>query len=549
MGWGPARLLDFIERGAGQAAADCTTKGIQNLVLLVGTSGAHGYPHFMFPHPDSFTADGRYSETMGVHFMQNTAQGGTPSTFGGALLKATDYNNMPRASRFKRVYGVDNQAFGGYMSTDANSKTHDTTYWGATRVPTNADLPIDKKFLIQTNETPWLAKYGLKKAITGIDGGGINPFHIIGAHNHYVNFDSRRTVMASASIIQLTRPSITPVIMVGPMESPQGGDSKTFFGALPGAPEPATVGTAAAMVDLFNSNAALAGGTLVDPKNAVLYEAYVKGLFGSSKTATVPTFQRGYRTGKQAANLVGLSLAERLRPTDADRVRYGFTANAPSKVAELRDRLITTAKALALGLTSQVVIKYFDDDPHDIFTSGGNGGVNAATAAACMSSFLNAFMDDLMAVPDPFCPGIKLGDNTVVAFIGDTPRTMILRDNWNDPTVGGQNRAWIMSNGLLKTGFFGGERSVTAGQGAATNDHLARGPGEGGLFDPRTGDLIPFDPTGATGNIGGSQLMRKQAGEIAMASILYAVARGDIRTVQNFYSGPDFPAIQVPVII
>jgi hypothetical protein len=288
----------------------------------------------------------------------------------------------------------------------------------------------------------------------------------------------------------------------------------------------------------------------------VLYEAYVKGLFGSSKSAVIPTFSSGYSTGKVAANLVGLNLANQLRPDSTDQARYGFTLNAPGKAADLRDNMIVAAKALKLGLTSQVCISYFNDDPHDLFTSNGGGGLNAASSAALFSGLLNAFMDDLMSVPDPFCPGISLGDNTVIAFIGDTPRTMCRRENWNDPPVGGQNRTWIMSNGLLKVGTFGGDRPTVAGSGTLTNNHTAPGPGEGGLWDFNTGDLIPFDtnsgysgPGAGTGTIGGTLTVHKQCGEAAAAAILYAVTRGDIRTVNNFYSGPDFPAVQVPVII
>lgn len=565
LGWGPARLLDFIERGGGTAAADCTTKGIQNLVVFVGSGGAHGYPHFLFPHPDSFTDKSRYEESAttgtsraAVHFLQNAANGGNLSNPG--MFPGSTWNSMPLNQRWKRYYGVDNQAFGGVRSVDASSRASDLAFYKQDSVPSNTAMGPDKKFIVTTPHTPWIEKYGLKKAITAIDGHGINPFHIEGAHSTYINTAKQWTMMASAATIQLTRPSITPVILVGAMEKVGGGGTTRDFynaGNMPGAPEPAIVSGADAMVDLFNSNATLAAGVLSNPKNAVIYEAYVKGLIGSSKTASIPTFTRGYRTGKVAANLVGLNLADQLRATDADRVRYGFTSNNPAKAAELRDRMIVAAKALKLGLTSQVCIKYFSDDPHGIFDAAGVGGMNASDVAELFSRLLNAFMDDLMSVQDPFCPGIKLGDNTVIAFVGDTPRTMTLRDNWNDPTVGGQNRTWIMSNGVLKTGFFGGDRKRNPTEGGATNDHLAQGPGEGVLWDFKTGDGLLFDTSNGltgggvtTGTVGrDGQLMRRQAGEAAMAAILYAITRGDIRRVNDFYSGPEFPAVQVPVLL
>lgn len=566
LGWGPARLLDFIERGGGTASADCSTKGVQNLVVFVGAGGAHGYPHFMFPHPDTFADKTRYEENAtgttraAVHFLQNVNNGGMLSN--PAMFPGSTWNDIPLPNRWKRYYGVDNQAFGGVTSVSAASVAADQAFYKQGSVPSNTAMGPDKKFIVTTPHTPWIEKYGLKKAITAIDGAGINPFHIEGAHNTYVNDAKKWTMMAAAATIQLTRPAITPVILVGSSFEKVlgGGTARDFYntGNMPGAPEAAFVSGADAMIDLFNSNATLAAGVLSNPKNAVIYEAYVKGLIGSSKTADIPTFTRGYRTGKVAANLVGLNLADQLRATDADRVRYGFTGTNPLKAAELRDRMIVAAKALKLGLTSQVCIKYFSDDPHGIFSSAGVGAMNASDVAELFSRLLNAFMDDLMAVQDPFCPGIKLGDNTVIAFVGDTPRTMTLRDNWNDPTVGGQNRTWIMSNGVLKTGFFGGDRKRSGVDNAGeTNDHQAVGPGEGCLWNFNTGDGILFDTSNGlsgggvtTGTVGrDGQALRKECGEAAMAAILYAVARGDLRRVGDFYSGRPFPAVQVPVLL
>jgi hypothetical protein len=81
LGWGPSKLLDFIERGAGTAAADCTTTSIQNLVVIVGAGGGHGYNQLLFPHACSYTATGRFMNpsppagdfgcSLSQHFMQN----------------------------------------------------------------------------------------------------------------------------------------------------------------------------------------------------------------------------------------------------------------------------------------------------------------------------------------------------------------------------------------------------------------------------------------------------------------------------------------------
>jgi hypothetical protein len=360
-----------------------------------------------------------------------------------------------------------------------------------------------KKFVVVARETPFY-KHG--KIVTAINGAGINAFHLAGANNSYVDTNKKWTMMAVAATIQASSRS-TPkaAVVVGTMEQPLtgGGAAQDFYnpqGSLAGAPTPLLV-SSASFASSLESAAAL-------PANS-------------------------------------------LKPVGpADYVRYGFTGSTPPKLAEFRDNLITAAKALGAGATTNISIAYGGDDPHDLFTvNGPHGlGLNAATAAAFYGNALNAFEDDLMAVDDPKCPGRKLGDNTVIVFIGDTPKTGTLSTNFNDPSTGGQNVAYVISNGTLKTGFFGGERPRTAGDtSGAVNDQLAPGPGEGGLWDSLTGDMIPWDGTGSTGSIGGTTTARRQAGEAAMASVLYAIARGNLTTVNTYYSGPAFPALVKPV--
>ena len=564
LGWGPTRIKDFIARGAGEAAA--ANSASQNLVVLHGQQGAHGYPQLLFAHPDSYP--NRTSNQLATAFMQTSAgTGAVGNNLGGALSGTIDYTNPPaRASRgqlgawnagdrYKQVYGADNQAFAGFTSNNATSKSLDAAYWGSSTIPTNAALPKSKKFLVASRETPWLDKYGISKGITSLDGGIINVFHITGAHNHYINFAKAQSMMAAAAAIQQsTRPTIVPVITISPgaLQDPQSAiPNSDMYGIqgvnlVPGAPNKATVANANQLVNLFNSNCAKALGALANPANAQLFEAYTKGWIGSSKSAQLPTFSRGYRTSKLASNLVGLNLADKLLPTAADQARYGYTGSTVGKIADLRDSLIVTAKALALGLTSQVIIAYMNDDPHDLFTSAGPGA-NASTFATAFSNFLNAFEDDLMQSQDLFVPSLKLGDNTVIAFVGDVPRTGISTPNWNDPTVGGQNRVWVMSNGMLKTGFFGGDRARLPGDAATSNDQGAAGPGEGCVWDPVTGDAIPITGVGTAMGVPGD--FRVKYGEMSMAAVLYAVARGDDRRVQDFYSGVMPTCAFVPQIL
>mgnify|MGYP000016339014 CR=1 FL=1 len=552
LGWGPARIKDFIARGAGEAAA--ANSASQNLVVLHGKQGAHGYPHLLFPHPDSYP--NRTSNQLCTAFMQTaTNTGATGDNLGGALSGTINYVNPPAmpsrgqlgawnaGDRYKQVFGADNQAFAGFKSSNPTSQSLDQNYWGNSTIPKNAALPKAKKFLVAGRETPWLDKYGISKGITALDGGIINTFHITGAHNHYINFSRAWSMMAAAaSIQQATRPTIVPVITISAssLQDPQSAiPNSDMYGIqgvnlIPGAPSNARVGSASQLVGLFNSNCARALGALANPANAQLFEAYTKGWIGSSKSAQLPTFSRGYRTAKLASNLVGLNLSDKLLPTAADQARYGYTGNTIGKLADLRDSLIVTAKALALGLTSQVIIAYGDDDPHSLFTAAG-AGVNASTFATAFSNFLNAFMDDLMQTQDLFTPNLRLGDNTCIAFVGDVPRTGVSTPNWNDPTFGGQNRCWIMSNGILKTGFFGGDRARMPGDSPTDNNQNSAGPGEGCIYDPVTGDAVPITGVGTAQGISGD--FRVRYGEMSMAAVLYAVARGDDRRVQDFYSG------------
>jgi hypothetical protein len=583
LGWGPARIWDFIARGgAEEALANCQSKRVQNLVVFVGSSGAHGYPHLLWPQADMFyenrtdmrvEAANQNDPRPTVHFLMGPGAGGRVTRFQGLLN--VDQSDPTREApstilgqpkwavgeRFRKIFSPDvNMGFGGFQSRDPTSQSLDQAVWGSTRVPTNAAMDPKKKFFVAARETPWL-KWGPKKWVTQIDGGGVNPFHVTGAHNHYINGDNmgvlaarkKWSVMAAAAAIQLARPSIVPIIFVGDMASNEGSQLGFYGRGVTGAPTPAFVADANGLVNLFNANVAKAVGVMTDQssKNALIFEAYTKGLIGSSKTATLPTYSKGYKTVKLAANLVGLNLSERLAPNAADRERYGFTGSNPSKYAQFRDNCIVAAKALANGLTSQVVIGYFNDDPHGLFRSEGQSGTgdNAATAARFFGNILEAFMDDLMSVPDPVCPNVRLGDNTVIAFVGDTPRTAVSQFNWNDPTVGLQNRVWVMSNGLLKPGNFGGDRPRRFREGATSNDHNAAGPGDGCMWDLQTGDAIPFDGAGRVGNINGNLVLRQERGETAMAAILYAVAGGEIRKVNEYYSGQPFPAVQIPVLI
>jgi hypothetical protein len=120
---------------------------------------------------------------------------------------------------------------------------------------------------------------------------------------------------------------------------------------------------------------------------------------------------------------------------------------------------------------------------------------------------LQAFLDDLMLVEDPTCSGARLGENTVISVHGDTPKNPLDRSGWPDGTPGNSNWTYVLGAGHLKTGWFGGVR--------------------------RSGDVVGFDPT--TGE--DRDVASATTANAAAAAITYAVARGDMRRVSDFYRG------------
>lgn len=475
---------------------------VQNLVLMVGIEGAHGYPHLLWPHPDNFT--GRESQQLPAAFMQNSETYGARGTdFGGTLSNVINYVGPPSmgsrgwlgtwagGQRFKRIYGIDNRAFGGFRSPQATSRALDQAFYGSETVPSNTGGAPSQNFIVAARETPWLDKYQLSKTMTIIEGGLADPIFIRGANNTWLDYGQGLTLMAAAAIAQNPRQAPIPVIFVPDiMRQKRNNKYIPFYGEnVPvGAPPPLQVVDAAALAAAVSRQ-------------------------------------------------LGIPLAE-LLPTPEDWARYGYTGSSAFKIVNMRDNMIVAAKLLKRGITSQIAIGYFDDAPSSLFSSAGEAGINASTAAAAQGNIYNAFMDDLMAVADPACPQLRLGDNTVIAMVGDTPEDGVSRQ-WRDPSrlSGAQNRMWVLSNGFLKTGAFGGDRPRFVGDNDGTYQF---GAGEGGLYDLTNGDLLPFTPGSSL--INGADL-RMQYGEIAAAAVLYSVVHGQLSIVNKHYRGPAFPAL------
>lgn len=301
------------------------------------------------------------------------------------------------------------------------------------------------------------------------------------------------SMFAASAALQTASPTLVPAIGVGQLP----------YGTAAGAPALAAVANPAGMVDLFNSAASTAGGALVKAQDAALFEAYYKANLSLHRAAQVPTYTRGYLTGKVASNLLGKNLAAQLKPTPDDLTRYGLNG-ASAKLQQIGQTLITTVKAFKLNLTNAVLLPGMNDDPHGAFADLQN----TITTIKGLGQIWETFFSDLMAEDDPLCAGAKLGDNTVMAWVGDTHKDPFDPSGWPDGTNVNSSAMWVFGAGQLRAGWFG----------------QAKPDGTIETWNPTTGANVAG---------GSSAAMAGPAG----GAVLFAVAKGDMRRVQDFYRG------------
>jgi hypothetical protein len=306
-------------------------------------------------------------------------------------------------------------------------------------------------------------------------------------------------MIAALAAIQQSNPTLLPVIGINPI----------VFGVAPGAPAVATVANAGGLVDLFNSAASKT--LLATPQNASLNEAYYKAFLGLNAAAGRQTLAKPFGTGKVAANLLGKNLSDQLKPTAADDALYGISGGTPTVIVEIAHALCTAVKAFKLGLTSSLVIPAFRDDPHGLFAGGD---AQPQQSAAMLGKVLDAFMIHAADQPDPSCTSKSLADSIVMTVHGDTPKTPLDRNGWPDGTPNNSNWIYVYGNGYLKTGWFGGISAKSQVTG----------------FDPATGNDVPGQASATTA-------------QAAAAAAAYAVAKGDMRRVQDFYRGGSITGI------
>lgn len=335
---------------------------------------------------------------------------------------------------------------------------------------------------------------------------------------------SGTSLLGAVTAIQRSTVSLLPVIGVAP----------AGLGSAAGAPELAKVPSADSMVDLFSSQASKT--ILLAQEDKAMFETYYKAILGLRAASGRPTWIHQLETTKKAANLIGQNLGAQLQPQPADLAAYGVTAlqaeaagnlfggaEGKARLLNMAKALITAKKAMAMGLTNSVVIGVPPEtgaaggftDPHDTF----NSATTIAQVTMSIKYFgimLNAFYADCATSPDPSCTAKTLDKTVILTVHGDHPHNPLVRSAWPDATPGNSNWVYVMGNGYLPTGWHG--------QGKANN--TAEG------IDPTTGAVIPYDAA--------------KAANSASAAILYAVAKGEMKAVKEYYKGADITALVKP---
>jgi hypothetical protein len=298
-------------------------------------------------------------------------------------------------------------------------------------------------------------------------------------------------MIAAIAAIQQANPTLLPVIGINPL----------VFGAAPGAPAVATVANSSGLVDLFNSAASKT--LLAKPEAAALNDAYYKAFLNLNAAAGQKTMARPDDVAKVASNLLGRNLSSQLMPTPADDMRYGIQG-APTNVMEIGRAMCIAVKAFKLGLTSSVIMPAMRDDPHGAF----NNMQGLMNNVMMLGKIFDAFMADCAATPDPSGCGKPLSEGIAFTIHGDTPKTPLNRGGWPDGTPQNSNWLYVYGNGFLKTGWHGGI--------------MANGTVNG--YNPADGSNVQGQSAATTANA-------------STAAALYAVAKGDMRRVQDFYRG------------
>jgi len=244
------------------------------------------------------------------------------------------------------------------------------------------------------------------------------------------------------------------------------------------APPVAAVPNSDGVVSLFSS--AASSRLLAKGDDAKLYEATYKAFTSLAVSQKCNRNLAGYRTGQVASNVLGNNFSDRLTMSSDDLARYGVVG-APGNLVNFAKDLWMALRLFQYDLSSMYLMTAFNDDPHGAFAAGD---AMPQTHTKILGAIFDAWRADAATIPDPSAPGLTLADNLVFTVTGDTPKNPLVRMGWPDGTPQNSNWVYIMGNGYLKTGWFGGVQADGKVQG----------------WDPATGANMPAQASTVTAN-------------------------------------------------
>lgn len=327
------------------------------------------------------------------------------------------------------------------------------------------------------------------------------------AHSTFQNFNGNTVqitqggnanIFAAAAAIQSAQHALIPAIGVQ-----RGGQNPIFAPAPAGTPAPSNVPDGRAMVGLFSSSASTLMTRLAPDNNRALFQQYYSAFLGLAKWAKHPAYDRVRTDVRTAMSLVVKNLATELQVKPGQVQQWGGSiAQTDDRLRAITEVLIVTANAFRLGLTSQVTLPAFNDDPHGAFAG------NPTELFDGFARSLVSFQGELDNTQDPVMTSKRVGDRLVMTLSGDTTKDPFQRSGWPDGTPGGMNLLFVQGNGLIPHGWFG---------------------------DVNPGGRVNWDPTTGANN---GNVPTADCTSAACAAVLYAVSGGNKDAVRQFYTGP-----------
>jgi hypothetical protein len=358
-----------------------------------------------------------------------------------------------------------------------------------------------------------------------------------GKDETHTEFPAASTVLSGSSTLQAALASlgaanssaVVPVLGIDPVK----------YGRAPGAPDVATVPSAAGMIDLFNS--AASQFTLAGKFEQEMFDTYFKAVVGLRKSSPRTSWAPQMSVTKNAAHIIGLNFAAQLTPTSAELASFGvqemldnFSGNAGymtmgqrNGIEEFGRVLLVVAKAFALGLSKTAIVALSPGstgettftDPHVSF-GGTTQLTQARNTTKHLGKVLDGFYSYLSQQVDPEQPTEKLDQNTVFLAYGDTPHTPLQGSGWPDATPDGCNWTYVMDpRANIKNGWFG-------------QCYTMKVSGRNGIgYNPVTGEDDPAK-------------VSEQMSPFSSTAAVYAVARGDKNKTAEYGQSPNIiPAL------